>query len=93
MDKKLRIKAQTLRLCNPTSHQGSIYLVDVDTGLSACLLISPLLSNLYMRRFVLGWKKLAHEKRLKAYIINYADDLVICCHTGADEALVLMRNI
>src|SRR6202007_1537216 len=30
--------------------------------------ISPLLSNLYMRRFVLGWKKLGHEKRLKAYI-------------------------
>src|SRR3984893_67571 len=25
--------------------------------------ISPLLSNLYMRRFVLGWKKLGHEKR------------------------------
>ena len=41
--------------------------------------ISPLLSNLYMRRFVLGWKKLGHEKRWKAYIVNYADDLVICC--------------
>ena len=39
----------------------------------------PLLSNLYMRRFVLGWKKLGHEKRLRAYIVNYADDLVICC--------------
>jgi RNA-directed DNA polymerase len=38
--------------------------------------ISPLLSNLYMRRFVLGWKKLGHEKRLKAYIVNYADDRV-----------------
>ena len=36
--------------------------------------ISPLLSNLYMRRFVLGWKKLGHEKRLKAYTVNYADD-------------------
>jgi RNA-directed DNA polymerase len=36
--------------------------------------ISPLLSNLYMRRFVLGWKKLGHEKRLGAYIVNYADD-------------------
>jgi group II intron reverse transcriptase/maturase len=55
--------------------------------------ISPLLSNLYMRRFVLGWKKLGHEKRLKAYIINYADDLVICCRGRADEALVLMRNM
>jgi hypothetical protein len=55
--------------------------------------ISPLLSNLYMRRFVLGWKKLGHEKRFKAYIINYADDLVICCRAGADEALVAMRNM
>ncbi len=55
--------------------------------------ISPLLSNLYMRRFVLGWKKLGHEKRLQAYIINYADDLVICCRGRADEALVVMRNM
>src|SRR6516164_9649787 len=31
--------------------------------------ISPLLSNLYMRRFVLGWKKLGHEKRLEARIV------------------------
>jgi hypothetical protein len=31
-DKKLRIKAQTLRLYNPTSHQWSIYLIDLDNG-------------------------------------------------------------
>jgi hypothetical protein len=31
-DKKLRIKAQTLRLYNPKSRQWSIYLVDVDNG-------------------------------------------------------------
>src|SRR6266851_9793404 len=48
--------------------------------------ISRLLSNLYMRRFVLGWKKLGHEKRLKAYIVNYADALVICCRDKAEEA-------
>jgi len=53
--------------------------------------ISPLLSNLYMRRFVLGWKKLGHEKRFGAYIVNYADDLVICCRGKADEALSSMR--
>src|SRR5450432_14762 len=53
--------------------------------------ISPLLSNLYMRRFVLGWKKLGHEERWKAYIVNYADDLVICCRIGAKQALVAMR--
>ena len=55
--------------------------------------ISPLLSNLYMRRFVLGWKKLGHEKRLKAYIVNFADDLVICCRGKATEALVTMRDM
>ena len=55
--------------------------------------ISPLLSNLYMRRFVLGWKKLGHEKRLGAYIVNYADDLVICCRGRAEEALATMRDM
>src|SRR5262249_15655938 len=53
--------------------------------------ISPLLSNLYMRRLVLGWRKLGHEKRWQAYIVNYADDLVICCRTGAQQALTAMR--
>jgi RNA-directed DNA polymerase len=55
--------------------------------------ISPLLSNLYMRRFVLGWKKLGHERRWKAYIVNYADDLVICCRAGAQQALTAMRRM
>jgi group II intron reverse transcriptase/maturase len=49
--------------------------------------ISPLLSNVYMRRCVLGWKQLGHEKRFEAYIVNYADDLVICCRGNAEKAL------
>ena len=32
------------------------------------------LSNLYMRRFVLGWKSLGYGERLQARIVNYADD-------------------
>ena len=55
--------------------------------------ISPLLANLYMRRFVLGWKKLGLESRFGARIVTYADDLVICCKRGADEALTAMREI
>src|SRR5262249_7181177 len=43
------------------------------------------------RRFVLGWKKLGYEKRLRACIVNYADDLVICCRGKAEEALAAMR--
>src|SRR5450631_4795240 len=53
--------------------------------------ISPLLSNLYIRRFVLGWKTLGHERRLRARIVNYADDFVICCSGTAREAMTVMR--
>jgi RNA-directed DNA polymerase len=55
--------------------------------------LSPLLSNLYMRRFVLGWKKLGHEQRLKARIVNYADDLVICCRGRGEPVLATMRDM
>ena len=47
---------------------------------------SPLLANLYMRRFVLGWKTLDHEQRLDAHIVNYADDFVICTPPGRAAA-------
>jgi RNA-directed DNA polymerase len=56
--------------------------------------ISPLLANLYMRRFVLAWKKRGLQYRLRSRIVTYADDLVICCRDGkAEEALKEMREI
>src|SRR6267142_193164 len=56
--------------------------------------ISPLLANLYMRRFVLGWKKLGLEQSLGTRIVTYADDLVILCRKGkAEEALHRLREI
>lgn len=55
--------------------------------------ISPLLANLYMRRFVLGWKTLGHESRYQARIVNYADDFVILCRRRADDALAAMREM
>ena len=36
--------------------------------------LSPLLANVYMRRFIVGWKTLGQEQRLDAHIVNYADD-------------------
>src|SRR6185437_12596512 len=53
--------------------------------------ISPLLANLYMRRFVLGWKTLHYERRLRARIVNYADDFVICCRGTGEQADAAMR--
>ena len=56
--------------------------------------ISPLLANLYMRRFVLAWKKLGLEQSLGARLVTYADDLVILCRRGkAEDALRHMREI
>lgn len=55
--------------------------------------LSPLLSNLYMRRFVEGWRRLGCEQRWSAHIVNYADDFVICCKRGAPEAMAAMRRL
>jgi group II intron reverse transcriptase/maturase len=55
--------------------------------------LSPLLSNLYMRRFVLGWKVLGHDARFDAHIVNYADDFVICCRSSAAEVMAAMRDM
>lgn len=55
--------------------------------------ISPLMSNLYMRRFVEGWRRLGLQQRWSAHIVNYADDFVICCKRGADDAMAAMREI
>lgn len=55
--------------------------------------LSPLLSSLYMRRFVLGWKKLGYEQRLDARIVVYADDFVICCRGTAQAAMTAMRDL
>jgi len=54
--------------------------------------ISPLLSNLYMRRFVLGWKKLGLERSLGSRIVTYADDLVILCKRGKRNVSMILRH-
>jgi len=54
--------------------------------------ISPLLANTYMRRFVLGWKKLGLERSLGARLVTYADDLVILCRKGKAEAALQRLN-
>ena len=55
--------------------------------------ISPLLSNLYMRRFVLGWKVLGYARRFRAEIVNYADDFRVLGKAPAAEMLTAVKRI
>jgi RNA-directed DNA polymerase len=55
--------------------------------------VSPLLANIYIHRLLKAWKKFDLETKLRARIINYADDLVIVCRSRAEEALTWLRWI
>ena len=55
--------------------------------------ISPLLSNLYMRRFILGWKVLGYAQRFCAEIVNYADDFCVLGKATAMEMLEAVKRI
>ena len=55
---------------------------------------SPLLANLYFRRFLRAWYEHGHYRRLDAHVVNYADDLVICCRPGnGAAALEILRSL
>lgn len=56
--------------------------------------LSPMMANLYLRRFILAWKQFGHERRLQAHVVNYADDLVICCRPGkGQQAMEVFRSL
>jgi RNA-directed DNA polymerase len=55
--------------------------------------LSPLLANIYMRRFLKAWEERGNEQQLKARVINYADDFVIVCRHTAPQALSEARSI
>lgn len=65
---------------------------DTGRGIPQGSPLSPLLANLYMRRFILGWRQWEASRRLGAKVVTYADDLVILCRAGAaSHALHCMR--
>jgi RNA-directed DNA polymerase len=49
--------------------------------------VSPLLANLYMNRFLKHWRRQGKGEQYRAYIVNYADDFVILSRGKAAEAL------
>jgi RNA-directed DNA polymerase len=55
--------------------------------------VSPLLANLYMNRFLKGWRITQRGKQFKAQIVNYADDFVILSRGCAAQALEWTRQV
>jgi RNA-directed DNA polymerase len=53
--------------------------------------ISPLLANIYMHRFLRAWRERGKGQQYEARVINYADDFVILSRGRAAEALAWTR--
>ena len=55
--------------------------------------ISPLLANLYMNRYLKYWRITGRSEAFQAQIVNYADDFVILSRGYAAEALNWTRGV
>ena len=55
--------------------------------------LSPLLSNVYMRRFIMGWKVLGYAQRFNAEIVNYGDDFVVLGRAPAAEMVAAVSAL
>lgn len=55
--------------------------------------ISPLLANIYMNRFLKHWRLSKCDEAFRAHVVAYADDFVILSRGRADEALTWARAV
>jgi RNA-directed DNA polymerase len=55
--------------------------------------VSPVLANLYMNRFLKYWRMSGQKEHLQAHVVNYADDFVILSRGKADQALNWTRRV
>jgi RNA-directed DNA polymerase len=55
--------------------------------------VSPLLANLYMNRFLKHWRASGRGEAYQAKIVSYADDFVILSRKSAGEALAWTRQV
>jgi len=54
--------------------------------------LSPLLANIYMHRFIKAFRKSGLDKKHGAILVNYADDFVVLCRRDAGGALEVIRR-
>ena len=54
--------------------------------------VSPLLANVYMNRFLKVFRLRGLDRCYGARLVNYADDFVVLCRTGAPEVLAQSRR-
>jgi RNA-directed DNA polymerase len=54
--------------------------------------ISPLLANIYMNRFIKAFRKFHLDSKYGAVLVNYADDFVVLCRRGATEVAGIIRT-
>jgi RNA-directed DNA polymerase len=54
--------------------------------------VSPLLANIYMHRFIKAFRKYGLDRRYGAVLVTYADDFVVLCQQGATEVLDTTRR-
>ncbi len=90
---KMWLQAPVEEIDRRGRHRRTTQAQDTGRGCPQGAPISPLLANLYMRRVILGWKVLGYSNLFGGEIVTYADDLVICCRHGAEEALAAMRHL
>jgi RNA-directed DNA polymerase len=55
--------------------------------------ISPLLANIYMNRFLKYWRRNGLGQRLQAHVVVYADDLVILSRRQAGKAHEVLKDV
>lgn len=87
------LQAPVVERARRGGEQRSTVAKDHHRGTPQGGIISPLLANLYFRRFLLAWYGNGWARTLKSEVVNYADDFVILCAPGYGErAMVVMRH-
>ena len=55
--------------------------------------ISPLLANRYINRFLRHWRRQGRGEAFRAHVVNYANDFVILSRGHAEEVLAWTRQV